>query len=87
VATAITAVITYNNGSPSANGLISSDLTLGTAKVMVVDFATTVVTFTNAGKLPGDQGCTPGFYKQTQAFQLMEDVYAHRTCVIGIQQC
>ena len=69
VVTAITAVINYNlNSHPPSNGLINSKLNLGTAEVFAVDGATTVVTFTNAFKPAADQGCTPGFYKQTQHF-------------------
>jgi len=67
--TSITAVINYNfNWHPQSNGLISSNLSLRTAQVFAVGGATTVVTFTNAFKPPVNQGCTPGYYKQSQHF-------------------
>jgi hypothetical protein len=69
VVTAITAVIRYNfNWHPPTNGLISSNLSLRTAEVFAVGGATTIVTFTNGFKPTATEGCTPGYWKQTQHF-------------------
>jgi hypothetical protein len=48
-------------------GLVSFDLNAHTAKVHIFDGATTHLKFTNA-PFVGNQGCTPGYFKQRQHF-------------------
>jgi hypothetical protein len=50
------------------NFLVSFDLNAHTAVVHVGDGSLTTVTFTNSPHLTGNQGCTPGYFKQPQHF-------------------
>jgi len=68
--TKIWSIINYAySPNPGGTGLVSSDTSSRIATVLLAGAAVTEVHFVNSFvNLPGNQGCTPGYYKQPQHF-------------------
>jgi hypothetical protein len=64
----VIAIAKQGDGTIVPGALVSSNLSTRSATVIVFESATTTVTFTNAPHKLGNQGCTPGYFKQSQHF-------------------